>query len=280
MENTDDYFGLCEEAAEKATKAIDALVGTPEAYREVYTGADGTPTRLIDDVSEKTILEVFENTGIPMRVLSEEIGEVTFGNDPQITIALDPLDGTYNVSMGIPFYSTSIAIGNTDLSRTDFGYVKNLSNNDTYHASEGNGAYFNGKRIHTSEKKDLEDVCASLYGYQKNAEHTVELARKIRRVRLLGSTALELCYVASGKLDAIVDVRNSLRLIDVAAGKLILEEAGGIVTNGAGKLLSLECNVINRLSMVASNGYVHKAILECIGENSNESQENRYYIKI
>lgn len=265
MEDKTDYFGICEEASEKAIEAINTLVGTPEAYREVYTGADGTPTRLIDDVSEKVILEVFKNTGVPMRVLSEEIGEVVLGNDPEITIALDPLDGTYNASMGIPFYSISIAIGNKDLSRIYFGYVRNLADNDTYCAIAGKGAYFNGKRIHTSGKRELKEACASLYGYRKNVEHTVGLAREIRRVRLLGSVALELCYVASGKMDAIVDVRNSLRLIDVAAGKLILEEAGGTVTNGAGKQLSLECNVVNRLSMVASNGYVHKAILECIG---------------
>ncbi|MDK2891710.1 bifunctional fructose-bisphosphatase/inositol-phosphate phosphatase [Methanohalophilus sp.] len=265
MDDKTDYFSICEEASEKAIEAITPLVGTPNAYKEVYAGADGTPTRLIDDVAEKAILEVFENTGIPMRILSEEIGEIVLGKDPKITIALDPLDGTYNASMGIPFYSISIAIGSLDLSKIDFGYVKNLANNDTYYAMAEKGAYLNGRRIHTSKIKNLKQACASLYGYQKNVEQTLGLARKIRRVRLLGSVALELCYVASGKMDAIVDVRNSLRLIDVAAGKLILEEAGGTITNGTGKPLSLECNIINRLSMVASNGYVHKAILESIG---------------
>ncbi|MBP2029804.1 myo-inositol-1(or 4)-monophosphatase [Methanohalophilus levihalophilus] len=265
MENTNEFLDICERASEKTIEAISKLVGTQEAYKEIYVGADGTPTRLIDEFAEKAILEVFESTGIPMRVLSEEIGEVIFGNNPEITIALDPLDGTYNSSMGIPFYSISIAIGNLDLSRVDFGYVRNLANNDTYYAIAGKGAYFNGERIHISGKKELKEACASLYGYRKNVEHTLGIAREIRRVRLLGSVALELCYVASGKMDAIVDVRNSLRLVDVAAGKLILEEAGGTVTNGAGRQLSLDCNVINRLSMVASNGYVHKAILECIG---------------
>ncbi len=265
MENTATFLDICEKASEKAIEAISTLVGTPEAYNEVYTGADGTPTRLIDDFAEKAILEVFENTGIPMKILSEEIGEIILGTEPKITIALDPLDGTYNASMGIPFYSISIAIGNADLSRVDFGYVRNLSNNDTFYAIAGEGAYFNGEKVQISEVKELKNACASLYGYRKNIEHTIEIARKIRRVRLLGSVALELCYVASGKMDAIVDVRNSLRLIDVAAGKLILEEAGGTVTNGIGNPLLLECNAINRLSMVASNGYVHKSILDCIG---------------
>lgn len=265
MSNKIDYLDLCEKASEKAIEAITSLVGTSEAYRKVYMGADGTPTRLIDDVSEKAIIGVFESSGIPMRIVSEELGELIVGDNPEITVALDPLDGTYNVAMGIPFYSISIAIGSLDLSGIGFGYVRNLANNDTYYAIAGKGAYFNGKRIHVSENNNLGEICASLYGYRKNVEYTVGLARKIRRIRLLGSVALELCYVASGKFDAFVDVRNSLRLIDVAAGKLILEEAGGTVTDETGNKLALECNVINRLSMIASNGYVHEAIVEYIG---------------
>lgn len=70
--------------------------------------------------------------------------------------------------------------------------------------------------------------------------------------------ALELCYVASGRLDAFVDVRKALRVTDVAAGQLILEEAGGRVTDGHGNILRLPDNVTARVEMVASNGQVHK----------------------
>jgi myo-inositol-1(or 4)-monophosphatase len=77
--------------------------------------------------------------------------------------------------------------------------------------------------------------------------------------------SLELCYVACGKLDAFVDVRGSLRLTDVAAGKLILEEAGGLVSDEKGCELVLKDNVVNRVYMVATNGKSHKHILEITG---------------
>jgi myo-inositol-1(or 4)-monophosphatase len=272
MDRKNVYLELCEKASEAAIEAIGSLVGTPEAYREVYTGADGTPTWLIDDVSEQAILGVLEDSGIKMRILSEEIGECIFGEEPEITVALDPLDGTYNAAMGIPFYSISIAIGSADLSRMDFGYVRNLVSDDTYHAIAGEGAFFNGERIHVSEREKLGEACVSIYGYRTNVEHTLELARRVRRNRLLGSAALELCYVAAGKFDAFADIRNSLRLIDIAAGKLILEEAGGKVTDGTGNKLFPECNVINRLSMIASNGYIHEDILGCVRGGKDESQ--------
>jgi len=255
------YMELCEQAASAAICSIKDLIGTDEAFRIVYTGADGTPTRLIDDISEKAILNVLKEDGRSMRILSEECGEILMGDSPEFTIILDPLDGTYNAAHGIPFYSVSIAIGSPDLSEVWFGYVQNLANGDTYHAELGKGAYLNGKNIGPSANSTLRDFCISVYGYRRHVERTIELSKSIRRIRIFGSVAMELCYVASGKLDAFVDIRKSLRLVDIAAGKLILEEAKGIVTDGDGRPLELDDSVINQLSMIASNGHAHPDIL-------------------
>lgn len=256
-----DYIELCGQAADAAIYSIKDLIGTDEAFRIVYTGADGTPTRLIDDISEKAILDILKGDGRSMRILSEECGEILLGDSPEFAIILDPLDGTYNAAHDIPFYSISIAIGSPDLSEIWFGYVRNLANGDTYHAELGKGAYLNGKTIGPSANSTLKDFCISIYGYRRHVERTIKLSKSIRRIRILGSVALELCYVASGKLDAFVDIRRSLRLVDVAAGKLILEEAGGIVTDGDGRPLELDDSVINRLSMIASNEQGHPDIL-------------------
>jgi len=91
---------------------------------------------------------------------------------------------------------------------------------------------------------------------------TTSLCQAVRRIRILGCVSLELCYVACGKLDAFVDVRGSLRLTDVAAGTLILEEAGGIVSDEKGSKLLLQDNVLNRVYMVATNGRSHQQILD------------------
>jgi myo-inositol-1(or 4)-monophosphatase len=109
------------------------------------------------------------------------------------------------------------------------------------------------------------DFCVSVYGYHPHVTKTTNLCQAVRRIRILGCVSLELCYVACGKLDAFVDVRGSLRLTDVAAGKLILEEAGGIVSDEKGHKLLLQDNVVNRVYMVATNGISHQQILDITG---------------
>jgi len=111
---------------------------------------------------------------------------------------------------------------------------------------------------------NLRELCVSVYGYRQNVERTRKIYKNVRRVRLFGSVALELCYVASGRLDAFVDVRKALRVTDLAAGQVILAEAGGFVTDGYGNLLRLPDNVTARVEMVASNGHVHKKLLELL----------------
>ncbi|RQD82589.1 bifunctional fructose-bisphosphatase/inositol-phosphate phosphatase [Methanosalsum natronophilum] len=257
-----NYLDLCNEAAKAVANATESLVGTDEAYESLYMGADGTPTKKIDHVAENALFCVLESFGVSMRVLSEEFGEKTIGTDPEIAVVIDPLDGTYNAAHGIPIYSVSIAIGTPDLSEIWFGYVRNLANNDTYHAQSGQGAYLNNVAINPSTTTTLSKSCMSLYGYRLNVERTVKLWKEVRRIRIFGSVALEICYVAAGKADAFVDVRRALRMTDVAAGKVILEEAGGKVTNGVGGDLVLIDNVAKKVDIVATNKHLHNTILK------------------
>ena len=259
------FFELCNRAASAVEVAIKDLVETQKAYETLYIGADGTDTKLIDDVAEKAIFEVLEEDGRSMKVISEEAGVTILGNDPEFTVVIDPLDGTYNASFGIAFYSVSIAIGNPDLSCIWFGYIKNLANGDVYHAECGKGAYLNNEPIYPSKKSDLKNSCASVYGYRLHVERTLDLSRNIRRMRILGCVSLELCYVASGRFDAFVDVRGSLRLTDVAAGKFIVGEAGGKVTNGFADTIELRDNSIYHVYMIASNGDIHDDLLKLTG---------------
>ncbi|AKB28987.1 Inositol-1-monophosphatase [Methanosarcina siciliae T4/M] len=259
-----NFLKLCREAYRAAYDATCDLVGTDSASSFVCMGADGTPTTGIDLAAEDAIVEVLKADGRPMRILSEELGELIIGKSPEFSVVLDPLDGTYNASAGIPFYSVSIAFASHDLSDLRFGYVRNLAFREEYYAEAGNGSYLNGNRIETSANSELKDLCVSIYGYRQNVERTRRIYSNIRRVRLFGSVALELCYVASGRLDAFVDVRKALRVTDVAAGQLILEEAGGLVTDGYGKTLRLPDNVTARVEMVASNGHVQKKLLSLL----------------
>ena len=258
------FLKLCREAFKATSDSIADLRGTEAANSFVCMGADGTPTSRIDLAAEDAIVEVLKNDGRSMRIISEELGELILGDSPEFSIVLDPLDGTYNSSVGIPFYSLSLAVSSHDLSDVKFGYVSNLALSEEYYADAGKGAYLNGKKIKTSLNSELRELCVSVYGYRQNVARTRKIYSSVRRVRLLGSVALELCYVASGRLDAFVDVRRALRVTDVAAGQLILAEAGGLVTDGYGNPLRLPDNVTARVEMVASNGCVHEKLLKLL----------------
>lgn len=263
MQSIADFLVLSEKIAEAVHEAIKGLVGTEDAGRILYIGADGTPTKLIDDVAEKAIFNVLDEEHSPFRIISEEAGEIIIGEASEMTLIIDPVDGTYNASMGIPFYSISLAMASSaNLNDIRFGYVKNLATGDTFYASAGKGAYFNGKRIQTSGTSNVRKFCLSVYGYRYNIAAAANLSKSVRRIRALGSVALELCYVAAGKTDAFADVRGTMRITDIAAGKLIIEEAGGIVTGGDGDSLNLEGELVNKVSVIASNGHAHDVILK------------------
>lgn len=272
MQSSDYFLVLGKKIAGAVREATKGLVGTNDAGLVLYTGADGTPTKLIDDVAEKAIFEVLDKENSPFRIISEEAGEKIIGRSPEFSIIIDPIDGTYNASMGIPFYSVSLAIASADLNDILFGYVENLATGDVFYAETGKGAYFNETKLKISEKSDIRKFCISIYGYRHNIRSAANLSEHVRRIRSLGSVALDLCYVAAGKIDAFADVRGTMRMTDIAAGKLIVEEAGGIVTDGNGDSLKLENKLVNRVCVFASNGLAHDNILKLSTGMINESK--------
>jgi myo-inositol-1(or 4)-monophosphatase len=260
-----DLKRLCDSIAEDVFDSIHGMVGTPAGGVVVEMGADGTPTKSIDKVAENAVLSGLRNTGTGFRVLSEEIGEVLIGERPEYSIRLDPLDGTFNAIKGIPFYAVSIYLSKDDCR---FGYVYDLAGNVKYYAEAGRGAYAEDdeiKRLKVSSTSDLKDFSISAYTIRPNTARIVGIGDKVRRIRTLGSTSLEMALVAAGRLDAFVDLRGMLRVVDVAAGKLILEEAEGIITDAAGKELHLDGNMWHRTDLIGSNGRFHKELLSLIG---------------
>ncbi|HEY9205668.1 MAG TPA: bifunctional fructose-bisphosphatase/inositol-phosphate phosphatase [Candidatus Methanoperedens sp.] len=256
------YYELCNDVAKAIEEAVSDLVGKPEAGVTLRIGADGTPTETIDEAAENAALSVLEADGRSIRVVSEEIGEKIIGKKPEFTLVLDPIDGTFNAVNNIPFFCAPIAIAGSDLSSIRYGYVKNLINGDIYAAEKGKGAFLNKRKIHVSSRCELSEVSVLSYSHRPHAfainNHSV------RRVRIFGCAALELCYIASGVFDAFIDMRGMLRVTDIAAGKLIVEEAGGSVTDGKGRQLFTPLDVRQRVNILASNGSVHEKLLELV----------------
>jgi myo-inositol-1(or 4)-monophosphatase len=254
-----EFIRCCEEMAEIVREGTADLIGNPAAGVVVGMGADGTPTKKIDQVAEDLIIEYLEAANLCGMLISEEVGKRRIG-DCAGTIFLDPIDGTYNAEHGIPFYSLSIAYAEGGIIQK--GYVRDLSHNESFYAVRGKGAFLNGKTIHVSATGHLKESAISVYGRKFNPEPVLGLGQKIRRWRLLGSSALELCYVGSGRLDGFVDLRHTLRVTDAVAGMLVCTEAGGAVTDANGESIDFPEEVTVGRCLVASNGMLHHKIIE------------------
>ena len=280
MEDIRFWSRISNRILKDAQEAVKPLVGMEEAGRVVKMGADGTPTKFIDLLAEEKVVEVLEDTGRPLTLVSEEIGELKIGKGPsEAVFVVDPLDGTRNAIKNIPAYGISIAVADpmgtsnsvTDMNKltisdVELGFVKNFATGDIYNAEKGNGAFLNGNQISPSTRTDVSDSSIGAYIYRAEMSKIDKLCKTVRSMRILGSVAIELCYVADGTYDAFLDIRGNLRIVDISAAKLIIEEAKGVVTDENCKKLKSGLNVLDRTSIVAScNKNIHRDIIEILG---------------
>lgn len=254
-----DFFNFCDEMGDKVEEAIHELVDTPTGWESVSMGADGTPTRRLDRVAEDCILEGLVTKKPYKTLISEEVGRLEVGGKSG-TLFLDPIDGTYNAAHGIPFYALSIALAEEGIIMK--GYVRDLAHGDTFTASRREGAFLNGRSIRVSSIRSLQESAMSVYGKKFDPGQVLHLGQKLRRWRLLGASALELAYVASGRIDGFIDLRRTLRVTDAAAGMLICEEAGGFVSDLEGRPLIFPDEVTIGRSLIATNGHLHAKVIE------------------
>jgi len=254
-----NFIHSCEEMASAVEESVSDLIGKPEGGENTGMGADGTPTKKIDRVAEDCIIEYLSSSDLCGTLISEELGKAQIG-DGEGTIFLDPIDGTHNAVAGIPFYALSVALAEDGIVQE--GYVKDLAHNETFTAIKGKGAYLNGAPTHVSSTSLLKESAMSVYGQKFNPETIVSLGEKLRRWRLLGASAIELSYIGCGRLEGFIDVRGTLRVTDAAAGMLICEEGGGMVTDHQGNPITFPEEVTAGRSLVATNGVIHQKVIE------------------
>jgi len=256
-------------------EAVSPLVGKKEAGKIVKMGADGTPTKMIDVAAEEKVIEILKDVERPVTLVSEEIGEFKIGEgSSEVFFVVDPLDGTSNALKKIPAYGISIAVADArnhledslTIQDIEVGLVKNMATGDLYEAVKGEGSWMNGEELIPSVQDDISSSSIGAFIYGTKVQRINNLCKMIRRMRILGSVAIELCYVASGAYDAFMDLRGNLRIVDIAAAKLIVEEAGGVVTDQSGGPLNGKLNVRERTAIVAvGNQNLHKEIMKFMG---------------
>ena len=242
--------GLLLELADAVQNAIAEIAEDPAEV--LGRGADGAPSTRIDRVAEAAVLRVLDYEETHLNVLSEEAGFVDRAGDA--TLVLDPIDGTLNALRGVPAYSVSMAIGRSRLADIEEGLVRDLVSSATYYAAKGQGAKLNGRPIRV-RAYDPKDLLFSIYLGSNAHPDAARIATLPRRVRNLGAASLDLCLVARGAADmyymhsAVVDTK--LRAVDIAAGTLIVREAGGLVLGLDGRDLDLPLESTARTDLVA-----------------------------
>ena len=234
----------------------DFIVTNKEGVNNLVTEAD--------HASEKAIIDVIHSRFPDHFILSEETGEIKSTSNYKWII--DPIDGTVNFANGIPICCVSVAVEKDGL--MILGAVYNPIIGEFYFAEKGNGAYLNDKRIHVSTKEEILKSCLVTgfpYTYLDMPNGPIQVFEKLIRrgipVRRLGSAAIDLCWVAAGRFDGFYE--HNLQAWDSAAGFLLVEEAGGKVTDFTGAYYSPY-----QPRLLATNGKIHEDLRTVINGGS------------
>ena len=216
--------------AKEIYRNVHPLLGSPKSGKALGVGFGGDLTRFIDQVAEETIVRYLRQKDLSCILVGEEGGVQKIGETPKYYLIVDAVDGTTNAVRGINFASASLAVADSDRLRDiEAAAVINLFNGELYVAERGKGARLDGKRIAPSKASTLKEsvVSVDVSSTPERLDVIIPLMKSARRVRSLGAASLEICYVASGALDAYVDMRSKIRTLDFAAAMLILRESGG-----------------------------------------------------
>jgi myo-inositol-1(or 4)-monophosphatase len=208
----------------------------------------------VDKQAEMMIVERLSTILPEADFITEEGSAQSDGKD--YTWIIDPLDGTTNFIHGLPIFSVSIGLRHMD--EMVIGVVYEVNFHECFYAMKGHGAFCNGKAIEVSPVKSLnESLIATGFPYSAFSQIDAyldalkELMKKTHGVRRLGSAAIDLCYVAVGRVDGFFEF--DLKPYDVAAGALIVQEAGGMVTD-----FSQGNNYLFGKEILATNGFIHE----------------------
>ena len=244
----------------KAAKAAGKVI--LENYENIGKIKFKAPRSIVtkaDILSESAIIKTIRKKFPEHNFLTEESGSIK--NSSEYTWIVDPIDGTTNFVSKIPQFAVSIALAKND--EILMGVVYNPCANEMYFAEKRKGSYLNNKKLHASKKNKLKDCLLgfSLPHDVKTGKKTLLVLSKtygnFRALRNFGSAALNLCYVADKRFDLYFSL--DIKAWDIAAAKLIAEEANVKVTNLNGKKWDL-----NDKTIVASNKILHKKFIKLL----------------
>lgn len=266
------WLNVCKETLElvddSITPRIERIVRRKVNYK-VFGKLGKRLHVLADEVAEDYLRETADNAILIdhefERLLREE-------EKPEAVILLNAFDGSQNGVRGIPFYGGSMAVArykpDVTLENLEVSVVRNFATNEVYTATLGGGAFLNNLRIRPSTETN---IGSSIVGMDTSVPDLAALIRRLGRVlssvrdiRRMGCSSLEVCEVARGAVDAFIDIRGRTDIVHLAS-KLIIEEAGGLITDEYGEPLRTKLKVREKVKFIASgNRELHECILRLI----------------
>ncbi len=264
----EQWLEIFKDIGKKMREGISEFLAREGGSIPLGKGAGGDKTFPVDKWAEDIIISALEKArreGESFTLVSEELGVRKLGEGRKIVL-VDPIDGSNNAKTGIPFFSSSMALLNGDkLSDLAVGYVINLAVGDEFWATKGQGAYGNGRRLHTSTSDGITIVAYEASSPKADLPRIMPLLAQARRTRCFGSTSLDLAYLASGAI-SIFATATASRAFDYAAGMLILEEAGGVITDLDGGRIDHVVAGLDRTAPLLASAHqrLHVAALELL----------------
>ena len=241
MNSISPNLNIMIKASQKASKALIRDFGEIEKLQVSVKGPSNFVSNA-DTKAEKIIIEELMKAKKNYSIISEEDGS-KINSDSENVWIIDPIDGTSNFLHGIPHFAISIALKSNN--EIISGLIYDPIKDEMFYAEKNNGAFFNNQRIKVSKKKEIENCLFATGGKEKIISDFI--------TRKTGSAALDMAYVAAGRYDGYF--QNNLNLWDVAAGIIIIKEAGGIVN---------EINLSNHsnIKIIASSSRINEKMLE------------------
>jgi myo-inositol-1(or 4)-monophosphatase len=226
-----DWLAFSRRAADVGRAALRRFPETAQRARKMGRGEGGDMTLAIDAAVEDVVFAELEALGVGLCVVSEERGLVEIAGGGSGRVVIDPIDGSLNAKRRLPFYSLSIAVASgEDMASVDFGYVTSFPTGEEWWAKRGEGAYLGNVRLEPAEPDTALEILGveSAHPGRVSAGAGALASTEAHRLRMIGSIALSLCFVASARFDGMLSLRPA-RSVDAAAGQLIVREAGGAV---------------------------------------------------
>ena len=247
-------------ACRKASKTLIRDFGEIENLQVSLKGPGDFVTNC-DKKVEKILIDELLKARPSYSILSEEIGEIN--NDDSFKWIIDPIDGTSNFLHGIPHFAISVGLEHNK--EIICGIIYDPIKDEMFTAEKGNGSYLNNQRMRVSSRSKLEDCMIFTGGPKRDAKNR-ELALKeyykfsikvLTPIRKLGSASLDMAYVAAGRCDGFL--QRNLNYWDVAAGIILVKEAGGFVTDFNG-----ENEYIQNKTILATNAKINEEMIEVL----------------